>query len=98
MQTSYYTNPPPPFNPGWQHSPWPGWGVNPAIRGPARLGVGAIAAKPMFSTVRAAQIAQQRVAIEPGAAKPFPWIYVICGLALLGAGGAYAYKKGLIKF
>jgi hypothetical protein len=42
MKTSYYTNPPPAFLPGSCCAPVPGWGINPAIVGPARVGVGTL--------------------------------------------------------
>lgn len=39
---SYWTNPPNAFLPGSAYAPVPGWGVNPAIIGPARVGVGGL--------------------------------------------------------
>lgn len=87
-----YRNPPAPYLRGWQHVPVPGWGVNPAVAGPRRIGVGQA----------------PRMVIGPGVAQPvvarafarqeaaFPWVYVGAGVLVAAALGALAYNRGWI--
>jgi hypothetical protein len=102
---SYWSNPPAPFLDGWRFSPVPGWGANPRVAGPARLGVGEeVSIDP--SMFRQAMVAmkvpgaeESAVTTEPTPSddKPFPWIYVVAGTLVLSAGAAFAYNMGWIK-
>ena len=105
---SYWQNPPQPFLEGWQYSPVPGWGANPQVAGPQRLGVGQTVL-PDPGLFRRAMYAMQlpnggEAADEPVDEppvyedEPFPWLYVVAGTLVLGAGAAFAYNMGWIKF
>lgn len=103
---SYWSNPPKPFLEGWKYAPVPGWGSNPAVAGPARVGVGnAVAIDPSFFH-RAAMVASTAdggEAIEEPLPpyvpeKGFPWLYVVAGTLVVGAGAAFAYNMGWLKF
>jgi hypothetical protein len=103
---SYFQNPPQPFLDGWQHAPVPGWGANPQVAGPARVGVGQTVTPPP-GLFRAAMYAMKvpngggEATEEPPPYeedKPFPWLYVVAGTLVLGAGTAFAYNMGWLKF
>ncbi len=107
MQT-YWSNPPKPFLRGWKHSPVPGWGANPQVAGPARVGVGQTVTPPpgLFRAAMYAmklpngEDASEETFDEPPVEdvdKPFPWLYVVAGTLVLGAGAAFAYNMGWIK-
>jgi hypothetical protein len=101
---TYWTNPPKPFLPGWRYAPVPGWGSNPAVAGPARVGVGNAVIDPgKFSR---AMVAVKLPNGEEAAVPPpepyvpeegFPWLYVVAGTLVLGAGAAFAYNMGWLK-
>jgi hypothetical protein len=100
---SYWSNPPKPFLPGWKYEPVPGWGSNPAVAGPARVGVGnAVQIDPslMRRAALMARVPNGEEAIEEPSyepEKPFPWLYLVAGTLVLGAGAAFAYNMGWLK-
>ncbi len=90
-----YRNPPPPYQGRWQSAPVPGWFANPVVAGPRRVGVGQMAFTPASMEAFRRRQAVARAGELP-AEGGFPWIYVIAGVAVLGAGAAYAYTQGWI--
>ena len=90
---SYWTNPPKPFLEGWQYEPVPGWGANPRVAGPGRLGVGAMA------PIRAEALPALRRYETYGAGaagKSNTMLYVGVGALVLAAGAAVAYNLGYL--
>lgn len=62
LNPSYYQmlNPEGPWHagaPGWSTAPVPGWGQNPALVGPKRLGVEGLGAEAIMDCVRDRQVA-----------------------------------------
>jgi hypothetical protein len=102
---SYWSNPPAPFLDGWRFSPVPGWGSNPRVAGPARVGVGAdVTIDPslfrramMVAKVPGSEEDVAPVELTTDEDKPFPWLYVVAGTLVVGAGAAFAYNMGWIK-
>jgi len=123
---SYFTNPEPAFYPGAYKAPVPGWGNDPSVMGPARVGVGAVfnpSVAKKFAQVERVQPkktahtewtpalecsqmggsydASTGVCTLPdvgGGASDggIPLWYWFVGIAVLGAGGLFAYKKGYL--
>lgn len=98
MRPTYWTNPPRPFLPGSRRAPVPGWGVNPAVAGPARVGVGQIDPSMMsrYFTKQGGDV----VGDEPPPPPPvegagIPWWYFAVGAVVLTAGAAVAYNMGV---
>jgi hypothetical protein len=94
---SYWTNPPNPFLVGSKKAWVPGWGANPAVAGPARVGVGEFKWAPQTSILKATRMPQAEAPPEPE--KPgtkIPWWYYVTGVAVVAAGGALAYNMGWI--
>lgn len=108
MYPTYWSNPPRPFLPGSKRAPVPGWGVNPAVAGPYRTGVGAVV--PLDPSLLRRQMAYSVVAPDvgggedPGYQPPsdtaqqdqgIPWWYFAAGAVVVTAGVAVAYNMGV---
>lgn len=96
---NYYRNPVP-YTSGDYGAPVPGWGVNPQVAGPARLGIGAITlqqGRPLSYTIGPQQQSYTDQSSEPVASEPLPWwIWPVLAAAAVGGAGYYATKRGWI--
>lgn len=105
-EADYYGNPVP-YTSSDIGEPVPGWGVNPFVAGPSRLGVGAMiearSTRPWLSSVSVPQ--KQLDTTQPAGegVQPPPtggsmvvpwWVYPTAAAVALGALGYYGTKKG----
>ena len=97
IKPEYYTmlQPQSPWHPGsegWFHAPWPGWGENPNLVGPARLAVEGVGAyypthdtQPINGLGCGCSVARGVGDADPNAPATFPWQRLAIGAALVAA-------------